>query len=125
MKGVQAFKITPVHSDARRDLIELVNGNFIAKQIKLLNIHQDSILGNHYHPYRQFFYMLSGEAVYTFENIHTKQRITFNVYQDDLIIIDKDIAHKAEHKSGNIMIEGNEEAYTSPEVDDLKYIIND
>ncbi len=123
MKGVSHFKIKPVHEDHRRALIEVFNGQFIAKQVKLLKIKEDSVLGNHYHPYRQFFYLLKGDADYTFVNIKTGERLDTKVEEGDMIIIDKNIAHKALQKLGNIMIEGNEEAYTSPEIDDLKFII--
>lgn len=123
MKGVIFKRIEPIHEDNRRVLIEIFNGNFIAKQTKILKIKLDSILGNHYHPYKQYFYLFEGEAYYTFENIHTKERQEFKVKAGDFIIIDKEIAHKAKQLKGNLMIEGNEEKYTSPEVDDLVYII--
>ena len=39
---------------------------------ELLKIKQGSTLGNHYHHYRETFYLLEGEADYVFENIETK-----------------------------------------------------
>jgi len=123
MKGVYHIKIVPVHEDNRRVLTEIFNGQFIAKQVKMLKIKEDSILGNHYHPYRQFFYLMKGEADYTFFNMSTEERLDIKVKEGDMIIIDRNIAHKALQKAGNIMIEGNEEKYTSPEVDDLKFEI--
>ena len=124
MKGVYHIKVVPVHEDNRRVLTEIFNGQFIAKQVKMLKIKEDSILGNHYHPYRQFFYLMKGEADYTFFNMSTEERLDIKVKEGDMIIIDRNIAHKALQKAGNIMIEGNEEKYTSPEVDDLKFEIN-
>ena len=121
--GVYHKKIVPVHEDHRRALIEIFNGQFVAKQVKLLKIKEDSVLGNHYHPYRQFFYMLKGNADYSFVNIKTGERHDTYVEEGDMMIIDKEIAHRALQKAGNIMIEGNEEKYTSPEVDDLKFEI--
>ncbi len=123
MMGVYHKKIVPVHEDHRRALIEIFNGQFVAKQVKLLKIKEDSVLGNHYHPYRQFFYMLKGNADYSFVNIKTGERHDTYVEEGDMMIIDKEIAHRALQKAGNIMIEGNEEKYTSPEVDDLKFEI--
>jgi quercetin dioxygenase-like cupin family protein len=123
MKGVLHQKISPVHEDERRSLIEVFNGIFTSKQVKVLKVKQDSVLGNHYHPYRQFFYMMKGNADYSFVNIESKERQDIKVEEGDLVIIDRRIAHRAFQKSGNIMVEGNEEPYTSPEVDDLKFII--
>ena len=121
MKGVIHKRVKPVHEDNRRALIEIFNGDFVAKQLKTLTIKEDAVLGNHYHPYRQFFYLFRGTADYTFVDIATGEREDINVSEGDFIIIDPNIAHKAFHKAGNIMIEGNEEKYTSPEIDDLKY----
>jgi len=123
MKGLIHKRIKPVHEDNRRALIEVFNGEFVSKQLKVLKIKEDSVLGNHYHPYRQFFYMFKGAADYTFVDIKTGARENIRVEECDFIIIDAHIAHKALHKAGNIMIEGNEEKYTSGEVDDLKYVI--
>lgn len=123
MIGVNHKKIQPVHEDERRALIEAFNGEFTAKQLKILKIKKDSVLGNHYHPYRQFFYFLKGEADYTFVNIKTGERKDIKAQEGDLVIIDPFIAHKALQKEGNIMVEGNEQPYTSADVDDLKYEI--
>lgn len=125
MKGLIHKHIKPVHEDNRRALIEVFNGEFIAKQLKILKIKEDAILGNHYHPYRQFFYMFKGAAVYTFVNIKTGEREQIKIEESDVVIIDAFIAHNALQKAGNIMVEGNEQVYTSPEVDDLKYVIED
>ncbi len=123
MEGVIHKEIKPVHEDERRVLVEIMSGIFEARQIKLLYIKKDSILGNHYHPYRQFFYMFEGSSIYLFENIDTKERMEIKVKKGDFILIEKRIAHKAIMKEWSISIEGNEQPYTSPEVDDLKYVI--
>ena len=123
MKEVIHKKIGPINEDNRRMLIEIFNGEFMAQQLKVLKIKSDSILGNHYHPYRQFFYFLKGEADYTFFNIATGERQEIKAKEGDFIIIDKNIAHKAIQRAGNIMIEGNEQRYTSGLIDDLKFNI--
>ncbi|MDO8563590.1 MAG: cupin domain-containing protein [Nanoarchaeota archaeon] len=123
MEGVIHKKISPIHEDERRAIIEIFNGGFNAKQLKILKIKKDSILGNHYHHYRQFFYFLKGNSKYTFLNINTNERFEIDIKEGDLIIIDPFIAHKTMQKAGNVIIEGNEEKYISPEVDDIKYEI--
>ena len=124
MKGLVYRKIVPVHEDNRRALIEVYSGEFTARQIKVLKIKEDSILGNHYHPYGQFFYMLTGEADYTFVNIETGEKQKIKMVGGDFIRIEKNIAHKSVMKAGNTMVEGNEQPYSSPEVDDLRYEID-
>ena len=123
MKGIFHKRIDPVHEDDRRALIEVFNGDFAARQLKVLRIKQDAVLGNHYHPYRQFFYFLKGSARYTFLNVKTGEREEIEAQEGDFIIIDPGIAHKAQQKGGNVMVEGNEQPYTSAAVDDLKHEI--
>ena len=120
MNGVYHKEVKPVHEDERRALIEAFNGDFTAKQLKILKIKKNAILGNHYHPYRQFFYFLKGEAEYTFVNIKTGERHMINAKEGDFIIIDSFIAHKAVQKAGNVMVEGNEQPYTSTKIHDFK-----
>ena len=99
MKGVMHKSVKPVHEDNRRALIEAFNGDFVAKQLKILKIKEDAVLGNHYHPYKQFFYMLKGGAEYTFFNIKTGEKENVSVQEGDFIIIDAEIAHKAIQKA--------------------------
>ena len=57
MKGLKYQEIKPAHEDERRSLIPVFNGDFTALQIKLLKIKKGSILGNHYHNYKETFYI--------------------------------------------------------------------
>jgi quercetin dioxygenase-like cupin family protein len=125
MEGVEFQSMGVVHEDDRRSLIEVVNGEFVSKQIKIIKVKEkDSILGNHYHPFGQLFYLLSGKARYTMVNVDTKEREIFDMEEGDRIIIAKKIAHRGIFLTENcVTIEGNEEPYTGPECD-LKYEIN-
>ena len=122
--------INIAHSDERRDLSILFNGDFNAKQIKLIKVKKDSILGNHYHEYREMFYILKGQAKYFLEDIDLDHIATTSFYdrekeltlkQGDLLIIQPRIAHKAMFHKGTITIEATESEYISPEFNDKKY----
>ena len=113
-------QVIPAHEDDRRILTEVFNGTFIAKQIKHLVIKQKSVLGNHYHPFGQFFYFLKGGGFYNFIDIVTKEKKDYTAKKGDFIQIGKNIAHAGLLKKGTIIIEGNEEKYTGPECD-IKY----
>jgi quercetin dioxygenase-like cupin family protein len=117
----QLDKIDITHSDERRDLSILFNGDFNAKQIKIIKVKKDSILGNHYHEYREMFYVLKGQALYDLENVDTKDTDWVMLYAGDRMIIDKHIAHKAKFVEGTITIESTESEYISPEFNDHKY----
>ncbi len=119
MNGVEYKKIGIAHEDGRRRLIEVSNGDFISKQIKLIEVKDKSmVLGNHYHPFGQFFYLLRGKAYYTFENVDTKERIEYEMNEGDRITIAPRIAHKGLFLENNCMtLEGNEEPYTGTHCD--------
>lgn len=99
------------HEDERRRLSAIFNGEFIAKQVKLIEIKMDSILGNHYHSYPELFYVLSGEATYTLESVKSKERQVVKLKKGDRLIIGPEIAHKANMVAGTIMIEATEKPY--------------
>ena len=125
MKGLTHQTMEPAHADERRSLTPIFNGDFTALQIKLLKIKEGSTLGNHYHHYRETFYLLKGEADYTFENIETKEREKIHLKKGERITIEPGIAHKATFLEDTIMIEGTQWPYISKEVNDQEYILND
>jgi len=111
MKTIKT-KIKVAHSDARRDILEMFNGEFIAKQIKILKIRKGNVLGNHYHPYRENCYVLEGKIKFYFEGIKTKERGSFIMKEGDMILMDDYYAHAVESLEDSVLIEGTEEVYT-------------
>ena len=63
IEGVVVERLNLVHSDQRRDLFTVFNGNFTARQVKLADIKgEDIALGCHWHPYEEMFLVLAGSA---------------------------------------------------------------
>ena len=123
MDDVKIQHIEPAHKDDRRELSAMFNGDFTARQIKILKINKGAILGNHYHEYNETFYLLSGNANYIFVNIKTGERQEVKIGEGDRIIIKPRIAHKAEFVEDTVMIEGTEDPYISAEVNDKPFEI--
>jgi len=117
--------LKPVHEDHRRSLTAMFNGEFTAKQIKIIRIKKDSILGNHYHKYRECFYVLKGEAKYVLYDLILRETKKVILKEGDRLIIDPNIAHKALIKKGTIMIEGTESGYLSAEENDQPWEVRD
>ena len=114
-------KIRIVHEDERRSLTSMFNGEFTAKQIKIIKVKVDSELGNHYHDYAECFYVLKGYAHYILIDVETDERREIKLEEGDRLIIDKNVAHKAFIEAGTIMIEGTEKKYISPAKNDKYY----
>ena len=111
MKKTKITKIKVAHSDARRDILEMFNGEFIAKQIKIIKVRKGNILGNHYHSYRENCYVLSGKIKFYFEGIKTIEKGNFIMKEGDMIVMNDYYAHTIETLEDSILIEGTEEVY--------------
>ncbi len=115
------------HSDARRDLHTPFNGNLDkygfsnAQQAKLAVLKENTILGCHYHTYCEFFYLVSGEGVFTLQDMDTKETRNYNMKPGTILSIPPRIPHKAQLQSGSILFAITSEMYVSPKVNDLKY----
>ncbi len=116
-------KIGIAHKDERRSITPVFNGDFVAQQVKMLQITKDSILGNHYHNYRELFYILEGQAVYLLENIITHEKQFVSLHKGGRLIIEPRVAHRAEMFEGTMTLEATEEPYISPEKNDVRYDI--
>jgi len=109
------------HEDERRRLTAVMNGDFTAKQIKILDIKETSVLGGHYHNYSELFYIVSGKATFTLESVDTKERVTVTLKPNDRLIIGPRIAHEVVMNEGTLTIEATEQPYVSPEINDVRY----
>jgi len=111
MKKTKVTKIKVAHADARRDILEMFNGEFIAKQIKIIKVRKGNVLGNHYHPYRENCFVLSGKIKFYFEGVKTKEKGSVIMKEGDIIMMDDYYAHAVESLEDSILIEGTEEVY--------------
>lgn len=116
-------KIDIAHEDERRSITAVFNGDFIAHQVKLLKVKGQSVFGNHYHDYREMFYILEGSATYTLEKVATKEQQSIVLNQGDRLVIEPCIAHRAEMAEGTITLEATEKPYISADKNDVRYEI--
>ena len=119
--NIQIETIEVSHEDERRKLTAVFNGDFDAKQVKIIEVKKDSELGNHYHTYRELFYILKGYGIFYLVDIKTGERISVTLLQGNRLIIAPEIAHKVEMKEGTISIEATESPYESAEVNDKEF----
>lgn len=108
------------HEDDRRSLLAIFNGDFVAQQVKIVQVKKATVMGNHYHPYSELFYVLQGEATYYLKSVNTGEKRVVILRKGDRLIIAPEIAHKAEMAEGTITIEATEQLYMSPEVNDVR-----
>ena len=119
MKGIKLEKIKVAHSDERRDILEMFNGGFDCKQVKILKVRKGNILGNHYHKYRENRYLLEGKIKYHLKNIKTGEEEQFIMNEGEVMMTDPCIAHTGEFLEDSIIIEGTEAVYKSAEHNDV------
>ncbi len=121
MKGLKLEKIKVAHSDERRDILEMFNGGFDCKQVKILKVKKGNILGNHYHKYRENRYLLEGKVKYFLKNVKTKEYEEIMMNEGDVMKTDSYVAHAAEFLEDSIIIEGTEAIYKSAKHNDVWY----
>lgn len=126
MKGVKIYPIKLAHSDERRDILEMFNGDFDCKQVKILKVKKGQILGNHFHRYRELRYLLKGKIKYYLANVNPddidyQQIEEFTMNEGEVMITEPFIAHTGEFLEDSIIIEGTEEVYKSAEFNDVVY----
>ncbi len=124
MKGVTIKPIKLAHSDERRDILEMFNGDFDCKQVKILKVKKGQILGNHYHFYREIRYLLKGKIKYYLLNAHPDEdynETELIMNEGEVMITDSEIVHTGEFLEDSIIIEGTEEPYISAEHNDVVY----
>lgn len=123
MKGVTIKPIKLAHSDERRDILEMFNGDFDCKQVKILKVKKGQILGNHYHKYRENRYLLKGKIKYYLRNIWNDEYEEFVMEEGEVMITDSFIAHTGEFLEDSTIIEGTEAVYISGKHNDVEYIL--
>lgn len=124
MIDIQIENMGIAHKDDRRILKVIFNGDFVAKQIKVLEVKTESILGNHYHPYSELFYILKGGAIVNLQLPDTKEKKSLLLKEGDRLIIGARVAHQFLPSANTIMIEGTSEPYQGANKSDVKYQID-
>jgi len=123
MQGVTIWNAQIAHEDERRSIMPIFNGEFTARQIKILRAKKGSILGNHYHLYSEIRYLMKGEVYYWLLNKRTSEKIEFIMHEGEIMMTGPEIVHTGEFMKDSIMIEGTEDPYISAEINDYKEIL--
>jgi hypothetical protein len=122
MRGVKVCKANIVNSDERRHLIELMNGQFAGKNIKILEVKEDSYLGGksgHWHNYSECMYVMKGKVWdYVMENVDTKEKQTYELSEGDIVFRGPRIIHGGWFSKGSIIIDIAEDTYISGDYND-------
>ena len=121
MKGVEIRKISLVHEDERRKILEIMNGEMSIKNMKILMLKEDSYLGGHWHVYSEVMHILKGSAKdYVMKNIDTGEEETFQLEEGDTVFRTGRIIHGGTFTKGTIVIDGASETYISAEFNDIQ-----
>ncbi len=110
-------EIPITHEDDRRKLTAVFNGDFIAKQVKIIEALSHQVLGNHYHKYAELFYCLKGSAVFYLEDANTRESTTVRLLSGDRLIIEERMAHASVMDIGTIMVEATASEYVAGQCD--------
>lgn len=123
MRGVTVKKATAVNEDERRRLVELMNGQFTGKNIKILEVKEESYLGGtsgHWHHFPECMYIMKGKCWdYVMENVHTGEKQTYELGEGDIVFRSPGIIHGGMFAKDSIVIDIAGAAYISGDFNDI------
>ncbi len=121
MKGIEVRKAKIVSEDKRRKLIEIQNGQINVKNLKILELKEDSYLGGHAHQYCEVMYIMKGRCWdYKMKNIDTGEEENFELNEGDIVFRTGRIIHGGMFAKGSIVIDGASESYISADFNDIQ-----
>ena len=123
LEGVIHENVGIEHSDRRRMIKVLFNGNFTAKQGKLISTYDSCRMGDHYHGHDELYFVLEGEITFTLEDPVSKERGTYELGRHDFLYIPKGIAHRTDSEDMVTFMGFTSEPYESAEKSTTKYPI--
>jgi len=94
------------HINDDRVIITLVNGavpGFGSEHVRAIKFKRNTKLGNHWREYPEI-YGIIGKAVFTLEDIETKEQIKYNLVTGDRLLIPPCVALKVEASAGTIVL---------------------
>ncbi len=111
------------HVDERRIIKVPYNGDFIARQSKVIETLDACRMGDHYHLHDELYFVLEGEITFTLEDPISKQRGTYEMTRGDRLFIPSGIAHRADTAGRTIFLGYTTEPYESAEKSTRRYTI--
>lgn len=121
MKGVYFSKIKEVSKDDRRTILDVFNGDFTDKHMKIIEIKKGNILGGHYFKHRAIRYLMKGEVDYQFHNILTNEKDRFIMSEGEILLTDPYVVHTATFLKDSIIVEGEEAPFIPGGENGIKY----
>ena len=122
MRGVIVKRAAIVNEDERRKLVELMNGQFAGKSIKILEVKEESYLGGtsgHWHNYAECMYMLKGKCWgYKTTNVDTGESDIYNLEEGDIMFRGPRIIHGGMFAKGSVILDIAEGTYISGDYND-------
>jgi gentisate 1,2-dioxygenase len=123
MNGVVIRKLELSHEDERRKIFNVFNGDFLARQMKIIDVKAGNTLGKHYHSYSEIRYLMKGRAEYVLQNILTLQKEKVMLEEGEVMITGPFVSHTAYFTEDSLIVEGTEDPYISAELNDYKHEI--
>lgn len=118
-------QIPVTHQDNRRSLTEILNGQPVA-QVHMVSMHEEALIGQHYHLYGQFNYLMSGDAVAWLVSVKNPTvRDYVKLMPGDLIRIPPLTAYKIKVSKDSMMFGFAEKAFISPFANNHSYVIEE
>lgn len=111
MRGVVVRKAKVIAEDERRKIISVLNGEIGVRDIHILEMKKGqtkSVLGQHFHTYKEVCFIFKGKVHYWLKNNITGEEEELDLESGDLMFRDGHVVHTCTASEDCIMIDGAE-----------------
>ena len=112
MRGLTVKQAKVISSDERRDIISVLNGELNVKDIHILYMKKGGqILGNHWHTYNEFMYIMKGKGHWWMKHILTGEEEEYDFKEGDIVFKTGFITHTAKVSEDCVILDGSCESW--------------
>lgn len=123
MKGVIIRKAKIISEDERRKIISVLNGELGVRDIHILEMKKEDILGNHWHLYPEIMYVMKGKCHYWLKHILTGEEEELDIEEGDIMIKTGFIVHTCRASEDCILIDGSTETWIDEDFNHIKEVL--
>lgn len=123
MRGVIIRKAKLISDDNRRRIISILNGELGVRDIHILEMKKESILGNHWHTYPEMMYILRGKGHWWLKHMITGEKEEIDLEAGDIMFKTGFIAHTAEVSEDAVILDGSCESWIEEDFNHVQEVL--
>ena len=126
MRGVVIKKASVIAEDDRRRITSILNGEMGVRDIHILHMKKgDQILGNHWHTYPEFMYIMKGKGHWWMKHVITGEQEEYDFKEGDIVFKTGFITHTAKVSDDCIILDGSMETWIGEDFNHVREVLKE